>query len=131
MSTDEQATDREDDATPSGAPAVHRELDVRVGTLAELTTLDRELLDHWVDRIRFSHGNEFMVVARQGEGEFIQCYRNEAGDFDVEWGEGKKPARFRPGSARDEAEVADLVWAWLQGDVDTLHRHEWGPIQAY
>lgn len=131
MSTDEQAGDRSDGWAAEGRPVVHRDLDVRVGTLAELTTLDRELLDHWVDRIRLSHGNEFMVVARQGEGEFIQCYRNAAGDFDVEWDEGLKPPRYRAATARDESEVADLLWAWLEGDVATLDRHEWGPLQAY
>ncbi|MGM7645944.1 hypothetical protein ACSVDM_13670 [Nocardia sp. JW2] len=114
------------DQLPDPVPVVHRDLEVRVGGW-DLTTLTREHLQYWVGCIPLQFGNTFMVVSRKDQPGFIQTYRNGADDYDLELSDA--PPEVRRTVIRDEAQLVEILWAWLEGDRETVDALDWGPLE--
>ncbi|MFE1593422.1 hypothetical protein [Nocardia sp. NPDC058705] len=111
-----------EDRLPDPVPVVHRNLDVRVGGW-ELTTVTREHLEYWVGCIPAQQGNTFMVVSRQDQPGFIQTYRNGPNNYDLELS--TVPPEISRTVVRDEAQIVEVLWAWLEGDLATVAALDW------
>lgn len=92
---------------PRGSIAI----DVILPGDVRLPYLSRSLLESLLDQPYWPlPGSPYFIVGR-GEQIFIQAYRHEDGTFQLEHRDGGPDAHFEF-QTRDQAVVAELMWAW-------------------
>ncbi|MFC3961308.1 hypothetical protein [Nocardia jiangsuensis] len=111
------------DSLPEQVPVVHRNLTVTVGSRT-FATLTRDHLHYWLNRLPHARGGPFMTVIRPGRAGFIQTYRNSDTDYLLEV-HGHSDTEFLGTTVADLATVEQLIWDWLEGDLQRLDAIAW------
>ncbi|MEV5647403.1 hypothetical protein AB0L57_04040 [Nocardia sp. NPDC052254] len=125
MRTDSAAAGPWTDVLPAEAPVAHRNLRVTVGARQFTTTLTRDHLLYWLNKLPYVSGGSFMTVARTGQDGFIQTYRNNATDYLLEVHPGVEDGQYLQTTLDDLDRVAQLIWDWLQDDRVRLDEIDW------
>ncbi len=80
-----------------------------------LPYLSRSLLESLLDQPYWPYPESPYFIVARADQIFIQAYRHEDGTFQLEHRDGGPGAHFEF-QTRDQAVVADLMWAWATAD---------------
>ncbi|MEV0357453.1 hypothetical protein AB0H71_15455 [Nocardia sp. NPDC050697] len=106
-------------------PAGHLPLAVSHGGAGEFPYLTERLTRDWVAGL--TAPNPYLVVDR-GPHDYIQTYREESGEYTLEYRDGA-PDRHFGTTLPDPATVAALIWDWARGERDSFDRVPWTPVE--
>lgn len=106
-------------------PAGHLPLAVSHGGAGAFPYLTERLAHLWVESL--TAPDPYLVVDR-GPQEYIQTYREESGEYTLEYRDGA-PDRHFGTTVADAGRVADLIWDWARGDRTRLEELDWQPVE--
>ncbi|MFC3963981.1 hypothetical protein [Nocardia jiangsuensis] len=105
-------------------PAGHLPLAVSHGGAGEFPYLTERLAHDWVAGL--AAPNPYLVVDR-GPDNYIQTYREDSGEYTLEYRDGA-PDRHFGTTIADAPTVAALIWDWARDDRTRLDRITWTPV---
>lgn len=100
------------------------EVAVSLGDCVRVPYLTRDLLIDLVERPVFPSPDEPFVIVSRAEEDYIQMYRHDDGDYQLEYREDGPESHFVTHTT-DARLVADVMWAWVIGDERWRDMVEW------
>jgi len=106
-------------------PAGRVDIGVSHGGAGEFPYLTETLIHQWVPEL--AAPAPYLIVERAPQ-HYIQTFRSAPGEFALEYRDGD-PERHYALTLTEARDVAELIWAWADGDQATLDERTWERVE--